>query len=178
VVQIHYNNINHVTGQTDTSGFDLCTTDQIRPNDADVMAFGTMNITIPPHGTLDTTCSNTIPNVPDFHDIHVFAALPHMHKLGTSISTIDIPSGGGAQEDLGAKPNYSFNTQSWVPVNATIHVGDTVKTRCVWNNPTDQAVTYGENTENEMCYAFTMYYPRVTLAQWSWAAPAYTSTCQ
>ncbi len=39
VVQLHFANPSH-TPVSDTSGFDLCTTDQLRPNDADIMAFG------------------------------------------------------------------------------------------------------------------------------------------
>ena len=62
-----------------------------------------------------------------------------------------------------------------MPVTATLHGGDVIKTRCAWNNTTDQTVQFGENTENEMCFSFTMYYPRVTLP--SWMAPAAISTC-
>ncbi len=173
VVQVHYNNINHLAGETDTSGFDLCTTDQLRANDADVIAFGTMSINIPPHGTLDTTCSVDIQAT--FEGAHVFAASPHMHKLGTKIITTLNPKAGGSA-DLGKKDPFDFQSQYWVPVSQILHTGDTVKTRCVWNNTTDTAVTFGQNTENEMCYSFTMYYPRVQLP--SWAAPAYLSKCQ
>jgi Copper type II ascorbate-dependent monooxygenase, C-terminal domain/Copper type II ascorbate-dependent monooxygenase, N-terminal domain len=173
VVQVHYNNINHLAGETDTSGFDLCTTDQLRPNDADVIAFGTTSINIPPHATLDTTCSVAVQST--FEGAHVFAASPHMHKLGTKQITT-ITSASGTVGDLGKKDPFDFQSQYWVPVNQVMHTGDTVKTRCVWNNTTDTAVTFGENTENEMCFSFTMYYPRVQLP--SWAAPAYVSKCQ
>ena len=174
VVQVHYNNINHLKGETDTSGFDLCTTDKLRANDADVMAFGTTGINIPPHGTLDTTCSVDVQA--SFDGAHVFAASPHMHKLGTKQITTLTPKGGGAALDLGKKDPFDFQSQYWVPLNQVLHTGDTIRTRCVWNNTTDTAVTFGENTENEMCFSFTMYYPRVALP--SWAAPAYASKCQ
>ncbi len=39
-------------------------------------------------------------------------------------------------------------------------------------------VKFGETTVEEMCYSFTMYYPKVQQALWSWALPAVTSTCQ
>ncbi len=174
VVQVHYNNVNHLSGETDTSGFDLCTTDQLRANDADVIAFGTTNINIPPHGTLDTTCSVDVQA--SFNGAHVFAASPHMHKLGTKQVTTLTPKAGGAPGDLGKKDPFDFQSQYWVPVNQVLHTGDTIRTQCVWKNTTDTAVTFGENTENEMCFSFTMYYPRVALP--SWAAPAYASTCK
>jgi hypothetical protein len=170
VVQVHYNNIAGLSGQTDASGMDLCATTQLRANDADVVAFGTENISIPPHGTLDKTCSYTIAaTVPP---LTVFAALPHMHKLGTVIATQT-----AAGVDLGQKNPFSFQSQSWVPVTATLKGGDVVKTRCAWNNTTDTTVTFGENTENEMCYSFTMYYPRLPTLP-SWALPATLSHCQ
>jgi hypothetical protein len=55
--------------------------------------------------------------------------------------------------------------------------GDTVRTRCAWTNPSDTNVHFGENTEDEMCFTFEIYYPKITAAQWSWAVPAYTSKC-
>jgi cytochrome c551/c552 len=175
VVQVHYNNVNHLAGETDMSGFDLCTTDQLRPNDADVMAFGTFNINVPPHATLDKTC--TVPVQAAFDGAHVISAGPHMHKIGTKIITTLVPKAGGPELDLGKKDPFDFQSQYWVKVNDQVmHTGDVVKTRCVWNNPTDQTVTFGENTENEMCFSFTMYYPRVTSLP-SWAAPAAASTC-
>ena len=34
-----------------------------------------------------------------------------------------------------------------------------MRTRCTWGNPTDRAVNFGENTEDEMCFDFLMLYP-------------------
>src|SRR5262249_47797092 len=61
VVQIHYSNPAALAGQTDTSGFELCTTSTLRPNDADIMAFGTVDFSIPAHGSLDVTCNVQVP---------------------------------------------------------------------------------------------------------------------
>ncbi|MBL8606733.1 MAG: hypothetical protein JNL38_05410, partial [Myxococcales bacterium] len=103
--------------------------------------------------------------------------MPHMHGLGTSIDTKLYKGGAGAGVDLGAAPKWDFNTQYWYPIDATVEKGDVIKTRCAWNNTTDQTVKFGENTENEMCYSFTLYYPRVTQGIWNWQAPAAVSTC-
>lgn len=173
VVQIHYNNINRLMNQTDKSGFGLCTTDQLRPNDADVMAFGTQQINVPPHATLDQTCTFTVPPALDGRSI--FSTFLHMHKIGTQISSTVNP--GASQVSLGSDPNFSFGNQSWTPLSpyAQIHSGDKVATRCVWNNPTDTAVKFGENTENEMCFAIVAYYPKAQLL--SWLFPSYMPTC-
>ena len=56
--------------------------------------------------------------------------------------------------------------------------GDTIRTRCVWKNPTDAPISFGQETSDEMCYSFTVYYPRITVPVWSWAVPAALSSCQ
>jgi hypothetical protein len=175
VVQVHYNNVNHLANQSDTSGFALCTTDQPVANDADVVAFGTQSISIPPHSTLDQTCSITVPSM--FGGLHFFSAFPHLHQLGTAIETKLFPAGGGAPVDMGTNVPWNFNNQLWFPVSGTINTGDVVKTRCAWNNTTDATVSFGQNTENEMCYSFTAYYPKVQSSLWSWALPALQSSC-
>jgi hypothetical protein len=174
IVQVHYNDIHGYTDQTDHTGFSMCTTDQPVAHDADVMAFGTMDFTIPPHGALDTTCDLTVPST--FAGVHAFAAFPHMHELGTAIQTEQLESGGGIVA-MGQNTPWNFNTQIWFPIDATLNEGDVVSTRCAWTNPTDQTVGYGAYTEDEMCYSFTAYYPRVTAGPWSWALPAAQSTC-
>jgi hypothetical protein len=109
-------------------------------------------------------------------EIHAIGTFPHMHQLGKSLSTTLHPKGGGTV-DLGTDPAFDFNNQFFGTLpNVSIKGGDTVKTRCVWENPTSSAVGFGENTENEMCYGFTMYYPKVTVSPWSWTLPAYLST--
>ena len=48
----------------------------------------------------------------------------------------------------------------------------------MWNNPGDTTVTFGENSTDEMCYSFTMYYPRIVDPRWNWALPALYSQCR
>lgn len=175
VVQLHYNNLKHLAGQTDASGFDLCTTPDLRPNDADILAFGTFQLSIPAHGSLDLTCDLTIPvGLPT---THVIGAMPHMHKLGKSISTVNKPSGGGAPIDLGTRSPWDFATQYWSRLDETIVPGDVISTRCVWENDTDKDVHWGENTEDEMCFSFTAYYPKINVPNWSWGVPSVASQC-
>ncbi|MBN9163051.1 MAG: hypothetical protein J0I07_18950, partial [Myxococcales bacterium] len=49
---------------------------------------------------------------------------------------------------------------------------DVIRTKCSWTNNTGEPVRFGEKTADEMCYSFTMYYPRIKSSIWSWAAPA------
>lgn len=175
VVQVHYNNINGLSGQTDTSGFDLCTTDQLRPNNADVLAFGTTKFTIQPHSSLDITCGVTVP--PEYGGIQVIGAFPHMHELGVQIETSRYAGGSGAPINLGEQTMWNFQSQLWFPLDEPVQAGDVIKTRCAWDNTTDAPVSFGPYTEDEMCYSFTMYYPKIESTKWNWAAPALGSSC-
>ncbi len=176
VVQVHYNNIKGLTGQTDTSGFSFCSTDQPVKYDADVVAFGTMAFTIQPHATLDTTCTWTVPQ--QFAGVHAFAAFPHMHQLGSAIQTEQAYAGGGGGiMTMGENVPWNFNTQIWFPISTTLNLGDVVTTRCAWDNTTASPVSFGQDTEDEMCYSFTAYYPKITTGGWSWGLPAESSSC-
>jgi hypothetical protein len=175
VAQLHYNNLNHLPGELDSSGVDMCSTDKLRANDADVMAFGSNEFTIPAKSRHDITCSLEVPTL--VPDLTLFAVLPHMHKLGTSLVNTLYPQTGGPPVDLGTMTQWDFNNQAWFPIHATITPGDHIATRCVWTNPSEEPVSFGENTADEMCYAFTMYYPRVTASFWSWIVPAAVSQC-
>lgn len=184
VVQMHYSNPLSLAGQKDTSGFDLCT-GAPRQHEADVLAFGTQQIDIQPNSTLDKSCSVTVQSIAgvDFAGIHLIAAMPHMHQLGKEMSTKLTPAGGGADIDLGSDPAYSFQTQAWYPIGTTpqgvvTKTGDKITTRCKWVNPSSDNVKFGEKTSQEMCYSFTMYYPKIQSALWSWAIPATISQCQ
>lgn len=175
VVQVHYSNPTGKVGLTDTSGFDLCTTSELRPNDADVMAFGAHVFTIPPQTTHSVSCTVQVPSYGV--TTHIFATFPHMHTLGTSIATKVFTPDGREAASLGSKDNWDFGNQTWIPVDYTLKPFDTVTTRCAWNNTTDSFVTWGEKTSDEMCYAFMMYWPRITAAGWTWASPAVSSVC-
>jgi mono/diheme cytochrome c family protein len=174
VVQMHFVNPSHEAVQ-DTSGFDLCTTDHLRPNDADVMAFGTTEITIPARGSRAVDCSIPVPA--DGATTHLFAAFPHMHKLGKSIVTTVRAGGTGAPVDLGSVPNWDYANQTWLPVDYTLRPGDVVQSKCSWNNPSDHGVGYGPTSDDEMCFSYVMYFPKIAASTWNWSLPALYSTC-
>ncbi|MFO0660094.1 MAG: peptidylglycine alpha-amidating monooxygenase [Polyangiaceae bacterium] len=171
-LQIHYNNIQGLEGETDSSGIDLCTTTEMTDYDADMIAFGTMQFNLPAHQETTYTCNYTWPA--SAGEVNVVAAFPHMHQLGTAISTVVNP--GTDDTDLGKYDPWDFNNQPFLPISATLKPGDQIQTTCAWNNTTNSLVRFGEYTEDEMCYSFTMYYPRATSLPF-WATPAFKSEC-
>ncbi len=173
VMQVHYNNQQGLDGQLDESGFDLCTTDKLRANDADVMASGTIDINLAPRSGTDKTCGFTWPA----GKIHVFGASPHMHRLGTSLSITRVRKNAGDEKILD-RPNFDFNGGGGgEPTSVDLEQGDSIRTHCGWKNTSDAAVTYGENTSNEMCFGFMMYYPRITSSIWRFGIPAALAQC-
>ncbi|MDB5219697.1 MAG: hypothetical protein JWO86_7624 [Myxococcaceae bacterium] len=175
VVQMHFVNPAHLAVE-DTSGFDLCTTEQLRPNDADVMAFGTTEITVPARGSRSVDCSIPVPA--DGATTHLFAAFPHMHKLGTSIVTTVRPGGTGEPVDLGSVPNWDYANQTWLPIDYVLRPGDVVESKCSWKNPSDHGVGYGPTSDDEMCFSYVMYFPKIEVSTWNWSLPALYSTCR
>lgn len=174
VVQLHYNNVQGLAGQQDGSGFDLCSTTELRPNDADVIAFGTNDIELPPGSHRAYECEFTLPRALDTN-LRFIAAMPHMHQLGTAISTTVQPAGTDLRHDLGTVADWNFQTQYWQPLGVDVKSGDTVRTRCEWHNRGSTRVEFGEDTADEMCYSFSMYYPRIEHVPW--ALPAEASQC-
>jgi cytochrome c551/c552 len=174
VVQLHFTNPSHAA-VVDASGFDLCSTEKLRPNDADVMAFGTTEITVPARGSLARDCSVTVPK--DGAVTHLIAAFPHMHELGTAISSIAYPGGTGAPVDLGTVAAWDLGNQTWLPLDYTLRPGDVVRSQCSWTNPYDHGVGYGPTAEDEMCFSYVMYFPKI-VQDWHWSLPALHSTCR
>ncbi len=173
LIEMHYSNIQAAPESVDNSGATFCTTDQLRPNDADVMAFGSPSFSLPPHQKTTVQSTWTVPNgIFPNGEVKLIRGWPHMHLLGVGQNTIAM-RGDTMVGDLGSTSTYSFQNQISYPLDITLKTGDTITTKCLFDNHTDSTVSYGENTQSEMCYNFVTYYPRITNKQWVWAAPGY-----
>ena len=176
VIQLHYNNAKNLAGQLDNSGYDLCTTDKLRPNDAGVVAFGSTKFGIPPRSTTTVKCDYKLPAT--FKDVKLFNASPHMHTRGTAMSTERLAGGTGAPVSIFANPNFNFENQANFPIKAQVAPGDVMRTRCTWKNAGDTTIAFGENTGDEMCFDFIGYYPNIPdrtifgLPLFSWVTPS------
>jgi hypothetical protein len=177
VLQIHYNNLGGLVGEVDQSGIDLCTTETLRPYDADIMALGGIfNQDIPPMSTAVADCAMPIPaQAAPFFPVTIFQAWPHMHVSGKALH-------GWIENAAGTTPivdvdDYDFNYQITYPTNVELKVGDTIRTTCQWQNTTADAKSFGEDTNDEMCFNFVSYYPRIDSSFWHWLLPAYSANC-
>lgn len=182
VLQLHYNNIKGLSGQKDTSGYDLCTTETLRPNDAGVAAFGSTKFSIPPRSTSTVRCDYTLPSA--FDGAKLFNASPHMHTRGSALSTERFKAGSTTADTIFQDNTFTFENQSNFPITNTLSSGDVMRTRCTWNNAGDTTIKFGENTEDEMCFDFIGYYPNIPdqtlfgLPLFTWITPSQSAKCQ
>ena len=160
VVQVHYSNLKREVGHRDRTGIGLCSTAELRPNDADIAAFGKLPFApIPPNSKTTLSCDLALADLPG--PVRVFRAWPHMHQRGESFRAEARHAAGGVSS-LGAVLDYDFEHQISYGLDVTLAPGDTVRTECTWNNGGNpNPVGFGENTASEMCFNFLSYYPRI-----------------
>jgi hypothetical protein len=156
-LDVHYNNVGGTTAETDASGVEVCvvsTASKLRKNIATTYGF-TASANAPAHSTnYDDVATCTVNGT-----AHVISGSPHMHKLGVHAKLV--LTQGGQQKVVHDAP-FSFDDQRIYPWNPELllSTGDQVQTTCTYTNPTDQNVSFGPNTENEMCFNFVLYYPK------------------
>jgi len=155
-LEIHYNNTANYPDALDASGVEFCMTKKFRPKTAGVHWLGSNGILLAPRATQDVvgTC-DPVTKEP----IHILSIWPHMHQLGTHMTMV-LNRAGGAKMTMHDAP-FSFDDQRAYAVDLTVNDGDTITSTCRFNNTTSLPVTFGPNTENEMCYNFVTAWPRM-----------------
>lgn len=180
VLQIHYNNTKTKTG-SDLSGYDLCTTEDLRPNDAGIIGLGSINFSIPPRSSKTVRCDYRLGS--EFKGVKFFNAWPHMHTYGTMMSTERLVGGKGTPETILAPTPFSFEAQLNYPITKSVESGDVMRTRCSWKNTTDKSIGFGEATGDEMCFDFVAYYPNIPdkvvlgVPVFTWITPSAAAGC-
>jgi hypothetical protein len=175
ILQLHYWNTKGYADQYDASGVALCVAKTPRKNTAVISTLGTLGIDIPAK-TMGVTASGTCTPATS-EPVTVLAASPHMHGLGRKLKTEVLRGGDPTQSEVVVDvQNFDFNAQATYPLARPLVVmpGDKLKTTCVYDNPGNSAVYFGERTEDEMCFDFVLTYPEVGLAT---SAGALTRRC-
>lgn len=165
-LDVHYNNLSGTKAEPDLSGVEVCVTKTKRPNvAATFMGFAGIPFLAPGQETdIVGTC-----NVKVTKPVFLMAESPHAHKLAKHMK-FEVKSGGKTTV-LHDAP-FAFDGQVATPLKEQVELknGDQVITTCHFKNDTNQLVTFGENTGNEMCFNFATYYPMGALSC-SGAAP-------
>jgi hypothetical protein len=157
-LEVHYFNYGTATA-LDRSGVEVCTTSQFRAHTASVSWLGTESIRIPANstGTATGTCT-PLRNGLGLNDaIHVLYSWPHMHRLGRHLTTV-VNHSMGPQEVL-YDGDFSFDYQVLHDTPLLLQAGDTLTTRCTYQNTTNNDVRFGQSTTEEMCFDFVYAWP-------------------
>ncbi len=89
--------------------------------------------------------------------IHVFSLSQHMHKTGTHVKSVITR---GQEEIVLQDVDYNFEQQTFqlVEPHITLEPTDRLTTYCTFNNP-GPAKTFGDSSDDEMCFSDLFYYP-------------------
>lgn len=101
--------------------------------------------------TLEVSLPSFLPG-----SIPVYGLMPHMHELGRRITVTS--STVGCLVDI---PDWDFAWQQayfFEDAPLDIPLSSSLSLTCEWDNPTDEPVTWGEGTADEMClvYVYTV----------------------
>jgi hypothetical protein len=163
-LETHHNNTTGVSAP-DASGIEICVTPTVPTHVASLSWLGTDAIS----GTeASGTCTPT-----NTEPIHVIGDQPHMHVTGIRM-TAEIMRAGGMTEMLHDAP-FDFQNQHSYREPTIIMPGDSITTTCYYNAP----ASFGERTSDEMCYFFTLYYPKFSLTNQNpiWSTLHGPNTC-
>jgi hypothetical protein len=145
-LEVHYNG----TG-SDTSGLEICHTDEPREHTAAMHWLGTTNI-------FGTTASNVC-RPTNTEPVHTIKHWPHMHLAGRRLTTV-ITRASGEVEPWFDEP-YDFQNQKLWDTDKVIMPGDSIETTCTYSRPS----VAGEGTNQEMCFDVVLAYPAGALTQ-------------
>jgi hypothetical protein len=164
IMQMHYFQSGpDVVGLADQSGYSFRTQEDV---DRTVMMYplGTTDFTIPAGDPAYTAGFEW--DMPAVFSFDILAVFPHMHMLGTGYKMwVDTAEAG--RQCLAQSSQYDFDNQLTYLFNEPVSIqgGDTIGFDCTWDNSVDnpnqhfdvpQDIGYGERTNEEMCYAFTL----------------------
>jgi hypothetical protein len=172
IFQLHLLNATPAPITVPTAYINLVSTTEAPSNFQQVglLIAGSLDITLPPHtNNIDIVggCGGALsadggsanvgnsPNMPN-----IFAVFPHMHTLGTNIEVQVTPQGSTTPQTLVNK-TWNFGEQGLVSVapTASANAGDEVQVTCTYDNTTDDTVTFGLDTTDEMCLGVLYYWP-------------------
>lgn len=114
---------------------------------------GTLQINIPPMTTRTVTGGCTANR-----NYTLFAVWPHMHQVATH-QKVELIRGGTPQ--ILHDRAFNFAEQNYYLQSPEIQVqqGDQIRVSCTYNNTTDRTITFGDSSDQEMCFAGLYRYP-------------------
>jgi hypothetical protein len=109
-------------------------------------AIGSSQINLAPRqpGVAQNVCTMSGPAT-------LVAVFPHMHMLGKQFR-VEVGKTMDAMKPLYTRAPYNFDDQRMEKVNIALEAGDILRVTCDYMNTTDDVVTFGESSNDEMCF--------------------------
>ncbi len=161
IVQMHYYQGDAEPNSSDQSGYAFKTTDQVE-HTVQMFPIGSQSFSIPAGDpAYEYTSGVSLP-----FDLRIWGIFPHMHVLGSGYK-VWIEHADGRKTCLAESDHYDFYNQIQYVFNNDEGLAkeDEIKVSCTWDNSAENPnlihnppieIGYGERTDEEMCYAFTM----------------------
>jgi hypothetical protein len=158
-LDMHYNSLQAKKTETDASGVEICVVKEahFRKNHAAVTMKLAALPNIPNNSVMlenKATCK-----VGGTQNVTLLSASPHAHTLAVRM-LFTVKKKNGTLITMHDMP-FMFGEQKSYPLDPPVVVepGDVISTSCFFTNKTGKTVTFGEDTGNEMCFNFSLYYP-------------------
>ena len=164
-LNMHYYNLTGTTPEPDRSGIAVCVVRgaHLRPKVAAIhMGFAGVGSPMVPPNVKDHKLTGTCKAVVK-EPVTLYSMFPHMHVLGRHMKfTVTKPNGRVLTLHDEA---FSFSDQAQYRIESgyVVENGDTFTTTCTYDNASNKSIALGENTDNEMCFVITGYYPKGAL---------------
>lgn len=90
-------------------------------------------------------------------NLTLWGGTPHMHLLGTSIK-VSVTPPESEEQCVISIPEWDFDYQQFYRLEAPyiIENGSKLSLECIYDNPTDETVSWGDGTGDEMCLVYAM----------------------
>ena len=167
-IEIHYNNPSGYTGIVDSSGVRIYYTTTLRPLELGIYTVGdpflalggtTVGDGLTRHDfDCPSTCSAT---TMEADSVTVFRELLHMHEKGVTMTNTQFRDGQPIRS--GSVEFYDFDQAgiySVIQDSFTMQRGDSFRTTCYYNSNQGDSLKFGLASDDEMCMAFLLYYPK------------------
>jgi hypothetical protein len=161
VMQIHYfQGGPDAAGLSDQTGYAFQTAPSVETN-VMMYPFGPTGFRIPADdGAYTDSFTVALPYAFD-----IIGTFPHMHQMGSGYHLYT--EGDAGRQCLVESDQYDFDNQQMFMFEEPVHIsfGDRLTMECTWDNSADNPdqmndppvdILYGERTDEEMCFGFTL----------------------
>jgi hypothetical protein len=159
-LEMHYINTGDVAEEVTATTTFIPIADADFEQEADFLFIGTPDIQIPAGAT--ATVGPMFFQLPTlFANANFFALTGHTHKFGTNVLVATATNASDTGVSVYDVDNWLWNEPETTYFDPTFKVPSNGGFRfsCDYKNTSTQQVTFGESTQDEMCFFWAYYYP-------------------